>query len=1113
VDARNAGALRRRYADLQHFLQPDGYSAKALGLEHRVAPICNQITADGVFFDTEAAKRLGQQWTARRADLEKQLSRQFPGVKLTSRKQLGALLEARGWIPEKRTEKTKQPKIDDEVLESVAELFPEFTGLSEHFTLGRRIAQLATGDKAWLKYIAGDGRIHGGIVHIGTPHSRAKHLEPNLAQVPNPKKGTRFAMECRSLFRAPEGWVFVTADQAGLQDRGFAHYLANFDGGAYARTFTNGLDSETHWQSVITLGLVPTGTARDKDSKLHGVLREGAKRFRYAFLFGMGLARAGHIIGDIARAAHQVDADNDLQKHFFGAARPNEDSFKRVGKTALNKFEAGTPGLQQLRQKLQAHASDHKWLPGLDRRRVPVRALHSALNFIVTSSEAIICKRWLVLVHDELRARFRYGWDGDVVICLWVHDELVCCCRPEIAEQVGEIMVRHAKEPAEYYSFRVPLDAEYKIGSTWAGEPTDNRQVNANAATVCSQEASITVEIEPSTDIEFEPVHTSLSAAATSTATETYAEMHKTPDGNNAHNNQSHDRAQARGNYHDNHSEKHAGKPYTDAHLLAQGYQPASVRPYELPDGIKLYEERRYELRADIAPTEKKPRKTCRFCHLVNGATLFDTGPRRIIYNWPAILRAGPGATVHITEGANKSAALNAAGLLATAVAYHKWVPECIDALAGRHLIYHEDFDDNGRKFSADARKHLKGIAASFRIVPVAHLFKHLGREPWPTADVKDWIEAGGDASKLTDMCREIPVEGVATLPFIDFSNWDNEPAPPREWAVDDRIPLYQTTLFSGEGSAGKSSLQLQLSFAHVLMQEWLGVVPMPGPALFVDAEDNIDELHRRGDRVLAHYDATWADVHGTLHLMSFAGLDAVLAVVDRSGKIEPTPLYKLLLEAARDLKPKMIGIAAAANVFAGNENDRSQVQQFIGLLTRMAIAAGGTVQLISHPSLTGINTDTGLSGKTQWHNSVRARCYLRSVKPKDGEQPDSDLREMVFKKNNYGPISASIILRYQNGLFLPEPGVVSMDQATREATAQDVFLDLVKRFNEQNRMVSDKNCMNYAPMLFVEEDEAKLAGLTKADLKTAMRRLFRDNKIRNEPYGKQSRPHFRIVI
>jgi hypothetical protein len=91
-------------------------------------------------------------------------------------------------------------------------------------------------------------------VPIGTPHSRAKHLSPNLAQVPNAKKGGTYAAECRDLFRAPMGWVFVTCDQANLQDRAFAHYLSEFDDGAYVHAFLNGIDQ--HWESAIALGLV-----------------------------------------------------------------------------------------------------------------------------------------------------------------------------------------------------------------------------------------------------------------------------------------------------------------------------------------------------------------------------------------------------------------------------------------------------------------------------------------------------------------------------------------------------------------------------------------------------------------------------------------------------------------------------------------------------------------------------------------------------------------------------------------------------------------------------------------------------------------------------------------
>ena len=149
-----------------------------------------------------------------------------------------------------------------------------------------------------------------------------------------------------------------------------------------------------------------------------------------------------------------------------------------------------------------------------------------------------------------------------------------------------------------------------------------------------------------------------------------------------------------------------------------------------------------------------------------------------------------------------------------------------------------------------------------------------------------------------------------------------------------------------------------------------------PGPAFFIDAEDEDKELHRRLANILSHYDASFQDViDGGLYLRSFVGEDAVLATTTKGGIVQPTALYNSLLERAGDLKPKMIGIASSANVFAGNEVARPDVQQFVGLLTHLAMAANGAVNLIAHPSLTGINTDTGLSGSTQWHNASAPAC------------------------------------------------------------------------------------------------------------------------------------------
>src|SRR5262249_32673443 len=114
--------------------------------------------------------------------------------------------------------------------------------------------------------------------------------------------------------------------------------------------------------------------------------------------------------------------------------------------------------------------------------------------------------------------------------------------------------------------------------------------------------------------------------------------------------------------------------------------------------------------------------------------------------------------------------------------------------------------------------------------------------------------------------------------------------------------------------------------------------------------------------------------------------------------------------------------------------------------------------------------------------------------------------------KNQYGPLWDVVILRYQHGMFLPEPGVLSLDKVKQLEIAKEVFLTLLDRYNQSNRAVSDKSGANYAPARFVEEEEAKRAGLNKQMLKTAMLQLYRGQKIWNEPCGKPSRPSYRIA-
>ena len=351
-------------------------------------------------------------------------------------------------------------------------------------------------------------------------------------------------------------------------------------------------------------------------------------------------------------------------------------------------------------------------------------------------------------------------------------------------------------------------------------------------------------------------------------------------------------------------------------------------------------------------------------------------------------------------------------------------------------------------------------------------------------------------------------------LTWLDMSGWDTIPVPERQWLVRERIPLRQPTILSGEGAVGKSLVVLHLVAATALGRDWLGRLPEQGPAWYIGAEDDARELHIRLSAIQKRYGITYAElVAANFRMLSLFSEDAVLAAPNKRGIIEPTELYQQILEQAREEKPKCIALDVSADMFAGDEISRVQVRQFVGLLRRLAGACDGAVILLSHPSLAGISSGSGLSGSTAWHNSVRARMYLTSPKPEPDEQPDTDLRELTFKKNNYGPVSEGIVLRYRDGLFLPVAGTSGLEKLATEQEAEHLFLDLLDAFTKQGRNVSDKKTAhNYAPTAFTADPRAKQLPAARKALAEAMARLFASSKIRMEPYGRPSRGFARLV-
>lgn len=449
------------------------YTQTAVTLEHQAAWLLAQQERNGYPFDQDKAKKLEGQLRSRAALLHAQLIKQVPPIpdkdyipkrdnkakgyianvpikrykdfNPNSRQQIEWIVTNHfGYIPANHElfddQANNRLKIDDSTFQYLKndQACPEdlrrlAATFEEYLMVTKRLGQLADGKQAWLNCVQKDGYIHGSVNPNGAVTGRATHSHPNIAQVP--KCGTPYGHDCRALFTVPPGWFQAGVDASGLELRCLAHFMYPYDNGVYADTVVNG---DIHTMNQQAAGL-PT--------------RDTAKTFIYAFLYGAGDAKIGKIV----------------------------NGSEKEGKKLKRAFLKKTPAIAEVKKAIEnvlIAQSDKgrivKWkrnyLKGLDGRHLHIRSLHSALNTLLQSAGALLCKKWIVRWEERLIARgLTHGWDGDFAFMAWVHDEAQIACKTEpIANLVVQEAQKAMEDTKEFFNFRVPLGTQGKIGKNWA---------------------------------------------------------------------------------------------------------------------------------------------------------------------------------------------------------------------------------------------------------------------------------------------------------------------------------------------------------------------------------------------------------------------------------------------------------------------------------------------------------------------------------------------------------------------------------------------------------------------------------------------------------------------
>lgn len=119
--------------------------------------------------------------------------------------------------------------------------------------------------------------------------------------------------------------------------------------------------------------------------------------------------------------------------------------------------------MERLKYKVENQHGSTKFIKGLDGRVVRIRHAHAALNTLLQSCGAIVCKYWLLAVMRQVR---KEGLDVQPVGN--IHDEIQLHVRNTHVARTKEICEGMMPIVGEYLGFRCPLEAEAKGGPSWS---------------------------------------------------------------------------------------------------------------------------------------------------------------------------------------------------------------------------------------------------------------------------------------------------------------------------------------------------------------------------------------------------------------------------------------------------------------------------------------------------------------------------------------------------------------------------------------------------------------------------------------------------------------------
>jgi hypothetical protein len=256
------------------------------------------------------------------------------------------------------------------------------------------------------------------------------------------------------------------------------------------------------------------------------------------------------------------------------------------------------------------------------------------------------------------------------------------------------------------------------------------------------------------------------------------------------------------------------------------------------------------------------------------------------------------------------------------------------------------------------------------------------------------------------------------------------------------------------------------------------------GPVVFFSGEDDGPLLRHRLNFICERLGINPADLEGKLHLIDATAHDPVLYAQQDRNKSSTTPTYDALRTYVREVKPALLILDNASDVFAGSEIDRTAVRAFMRHAALLGRDVGAAVLLLAH-------VDKGTS------------------------RGDRSKNTLEHQKSNLGKLRDPI------RLFWPDGGLPQLDlefgpvvQGIADRNHEKALLKLIHEFTHRGEFITTATTSRTNAAKLLKHEAGYPSKLKDTEVFDLLRRCERSGHLERETYkGADRKPRERWSV